>query len=669
MKKANQWIKSSKVMFLLTALLISAGCNNGATAPEDKITYGTLINSQPLPNVTASITTIAKNFVTKGFNEGFGGTDAGAVANMQHVASLYNFAPANIPPANNNVQNMEDYITSYAAKNKVSAITAYDITYNTPGVDPINTPSDINRIVSGLVIAPTMQAGEYPKGIVLLYHFTETGKNSVPSCIALAENQDGGLPDYCHAGGAILDDGTSNLYYNMPAALYAARGYIVVQPDYVGQGLDNSIVHPYVAFPENNALAGLNMVYAAQELLIKNGIINGTAPLSLFINGFSEGGGYALKASQLAQTTQADILKQHRISLAVTAPMEGAYSLWKELEFGFTDLKDGVFNGSFAKTNVIVDGKIAPEVAAENSWNVVSAPVATLFKSPLTGYVFAAVIYYDFRNLDSAYSTVLNDAYWQDISVIEPQVHGKIPALQCLTGEDPKSCVKVDTLNLYQLCTAIGLSTNEINFALVNAAFGFSDYSIATNIDINLYAAGDTDSPINNITIPETDVKSRLFGNNNSISAFANYSITKQPLFKQILDNGSTFAWTSYSPIHFINLAYDSVVAVVNHTDALTYMQQSSPGMITDTVIPNFQMTNVLDQYSPASATAIAQFWAPLNPVAKQLLPGLNAKATAQPTDHGNDLSYYLSNIVSACVFENWLASKGNTNTATCPAL
>ena len=70
-------------------------------------------------------------------------------------------------------------------------------------------------------------------------------------------------------------------------------------PDYIGLGDDTSDVHPYVAYPSQNAQTGLAMVKAARSYLADAYQI--TARLPLFVTGYSEGGGYALQTLHMMQ--------------------------------------------------------------------------------------------------------------------------------------------------------------------------------------------------------------------------------------------------------------------------------------------------------------------------------------------------------------------------------
>ncbi len=601
---------------------ILVACNGGGSpTPDAKIKYGKLINWQQL-NTDSSLAHLAKNYAYSWIGQDYQESSPPAIANIKNLGKLYNFA-AN---TNSSIMALEDFIQASAAKVNVIGIEAYAISYNTPGVLPKSVTADISRIVSGLVVIPKLAVGHKLRGVVIYYHATTFAKNNVPSCIKEAGNS---LGAYCFKAPLAADN--DKTFYQI-AATYAARGLIVVAPDYVGQGIDLQGIHPYVAYPENNAQAGLYMLPALKVLLAQRNIVYDES-LPLFITGYSEGGAYALKASELAQTKFAGMLGGLNIHLAVTAPAEGAYALNSQMQFAFANLADGLFNGNLAESEMMNDdfSDVIDGVKQQNSWNIVWAPAAAISKPALLAYVIEAIIYYDFQNNVEAYSSILNSSFWQNI-----QVQGSRKLF-----------------NLYELFTDPNLTKDQISNALIEQAFMINDFDRTSSPKINLFAYSQYLFPL--------QLPSSHYGENNSALAFVNQSATNTDQFKQIIQNGTTYQWTTHSPINFINLKYDSVVTVHNFDIAYQHMHDLAPEYVESTPIANFQLTNDLAQYFPngilgEKAVAVSKFFAP-SPILKAISQKYSSRA-GQPIDHSDAISSAIANIIALCSFENSLANK-----------
>lgn len=222
-----------------------------------------------------------------------------------------------------------------------------------------------SREVSGLVLIPQHQA---IKGVVLYFHSTISGKLNVPS-----------------------------LHFNeykteMLAAIFAANGYIVVAPDYLGLGDDYQDTHPYILYPEPNIEDGKNMILATLPILRKSGDISSDKLLPLFVGGYSEGGSYALWFSRIYQQNNAfrQAIEQQKLHLSHTVAIEGAYDLSNVMlpfllsnQYNESNNQfqiNTTFWGSFLKPSLMVNALLA--FAAANHTNA-----AQLFNS-------------DFYNLD-----------------------------------------------------------------------------------------------------------------------------------------------------------------------------------------------------------------------------------------------------------------------------
>lgn len=192
------------------------------------------------------------------------------------------------------------------------------------------------RNVAGLVLIPPQTQ---PKGIILFFHSTMTGKLRVPSLK--------------------FDEYKTQ----MLAAIFAANGYAVIAPDYIGLGDDYTTSHPYILYPEPNVNDGYNMLLASKKLLVQNGI-KFDKELPLFVSGYSEGSSYALWFSRTYQENAKfrNILNNDGYKLAMTVPIDGAYDVSGVM---FPFLLDNQINES------------------QNTFNINSAFWSTLLKPSL----------------------------------------------------------------------------------------------------------------------------------------------------------------------------------------------------------------------------------------------------------------------------------------------
>lgn len=185
----------------------------------------------------------------------------------------------------------------------ITKVNAYRINYTTQGMD--NTEHN----VSGAVLVP--QSATALKGVILFYHYTILNKHNAPSYFESDETQ----------------------LSRTLAATMASNGYVVVIPDYIGEGNDESSVHPYILYPQNNALSGINMLRTLKTLESNLHFSLVQQRIPLFISGYSEGSSYALWASKILQENP-NYLKNYGYKLTKVVPISGAYNLSK-VTFGF----------------------------------------------------------------------------------------------------------------------------------------------------------------------------------------------------------------------------------------------------------------------------------------------------------------------------------------------
>ncbi|AEE87395.1 hypothetical protein FNFX1_1009 [Francisella cf. novicida Fx1] len=152
----------------------------------------------------------------------------------------------------------------------INSIKLDKITYQTT-----NTFAAIGKItsnVSGLLMLPDTDS---PKGVILYYHPTVFDNAAVPSNFS-------------------KDNQTSLIFDVTYAAIYAANGYIVVAPDYIGQGDDYKNYHPYVLYPKQTVNTAVDLLNNASNEIRKKYNLETSATLNLFSVGYSEGGGYSI---------------------------------------------------------------------------------------------------------------------------------------------------------------------------------------------------------------------------------------------------------------------------------------------------------------------------------------------------------------------------------------
>lgn len=230
-----------------------------------------------------------------------------------------------------------------SAAESAAQLKFYRLKYTTTSPDGVQD-------VSGLLIIPPTTT---PKGVILFFHSTIAGKLNVPS-----------------------------LHFNdyksvMLAAIFAANGYVVVAPDYIGLGDNFKAVHPYILYPQINIEDGKNMLLAALPFMYQQSLIRKPAlSYKLFVSGYSEGASYALWFSRAYQESSgfAGQLKCAKLRLTKTVPIEGAY-----------DLTGVMF--PFLLTNQVNDTK--------NKYNINTSFWGSLLKPELLSNVMVSYSYYN----------------------------------------------------------------------------------------------------------------------------------------------------------------------------------------------------------------------------------------------------------------------------------
>ena len=299
--------------YLIIVLILITGCSSVTprTATTTTNTYPYKNHTNNIDNLINSklIYTYSSSELEKKYQASFCAGLKNCSNNISNIKNSHQFGNFDLDshPIINN---------SYNIKN----ISLYRIIYRSKGQN-----GEIEN-VSGAVLIPDIPK---PKGTILFFHPTFFSKTSTPSY------ESNGQIDIALA------------------AVFAANGYIVVAPDYIGMGYNTNTFHPYVLYPQVNAIDGLNMLNATGEFLSMLGYTDNNMPL--FVSGYSEGGAYALWFSRLYQE-QADFyntLNHTPFKFKMVAPISGAYNLSNiTFSYLFSDV------GLFTKSNFNVQSSV-----------------------------------------------------------------------------------------------------------------------------------------------------------------------------------------------------------------------------------------------------------------------------------------------------------------------
>lgn len=216
----------------------------------------------------------------------------------------------------------------------ITHVDLYRLIYTTTG-----QKRDL-RTVSGAVFIPDIPASKI-KGVILYFHKTFFSKTSVPSF-------------------DLIGNGPDN---NTIASVFATNGYIVIAPDYIGQGIDNTVAHPFILYPLVNTNDGLSILMAAHQFLYKKGFSNS---LPLFVTGFSEGASYALWFSRLYQ--EQPKFKQQtdntNFKFTLVAPIAGAYDISNVIYHYLSDNVSLWSKETYLAYSSIIASKLKPGLLA-----------------------------------------------------------------------------------------------------------------------------------------------------------------------------------------------------------------------------------------------------------------------------------------------------------------
>lgn len=540
---------------LSSIMLISCSSGNGSTQiqPADS-SYGIMQSAS-----------VATNFSLSSL-QAFALSSAGICSGIHDVTSfqcLSNFAFVN-NPRNSTLFgtsfNITSFVTTNAAAAGVSGVNAYRITYNSPGQPYIFAGGSApNLTVSGLVLVPTVQNPSQIKGVVIYYHGTILSKYEVPSNLSGVKG--------------------SQDIQNILASTYAAAGYVVIAPDYPGQGVDVNTVHPYVIYPKPNALSGLYMLSAARSFLANQGIVSQSQALKLYITSYSEGAMYAIWASRYLQGQYADILTNNNLSLVRTIGGSGPYDLSGAiLDSAYTNLYNTT--GTKASLNTY---NVSPGLASDSSLyagtaakdpQAIPAIMASAnldmaaAKANLGGDFINAYISYN--STPAGYNLVLLPTFNAMATCFNTVSYLK-------ASGSPVSPCTPPVFSLSQLFSNPTLSGESIDTTIADSAFG-STYGTT-----NYFTSGQSFAALAGY------LYSGAGPSNNSVIALIS-DIRKDPTVMGVIRQADTYQFQTNSPISLLYLKYDSTVTNINSLEACSsngVLGMSAAGMVTCKMIDN----------------------------------------------------------------------------------
>lgn len=252
----------------------------------------------------------------------------------------------------------------------VTAVSFQPVTYQTTVPLPAG---DQTFQVSGGLLMPLGIDKTKVKGIVTYFHGTTFNKQQVGSN---------------HA---------TNPETQLMAQVFASQGYIVIVPDYVGQGIDWQNVHPYVLYPQVSAKTAVDMLTAVKPLIVSRYGYNGGEPaLKLFSTGYSEGGSYALWFNSFISATPSILDSFYALTHAMGC--EGVYA-----------------------TSTVMKGYLFTDVQKShaNTFNIQRQALANAVKPILSADAFLSYATY---SVNSSWTAVFNMKYFDlDCEFLIPQ--------------------------------------------------------------------------------------------------------------------------------------------------------------------------------------------------------------------------------------------------------
>ena len=164
--------------------------------------------------------------------------------------------------------------------------------------------------VSGAVFEPQGLSADCETPVVVYMHGTVFERDDVPSFL----------------------NGEGQIGY-----LISALGFTVLMPDYVGLGIDDQHLHPYV-HAESEAASGIHMIDGLFN--VPSPATHGHDPAQIFLSGYSQGGHAAMALHREMEQNWPEY------NIAASAPQSGPYDI-SGTQFPWTFADDSYSNPSY----------------------------------------------------------------------------------------------------------------------------------------------------------------------------------------------------------------------------------------------------------------------------------------------------------------------------------
>jgi hypothetical protein len=249
----------------------------------------------------------------------------------------------------------------------------------TPTLVSSYAPADLLTLLGGNDLGKTLlQLAVTPVCTITVYHMqyqtADPGGNLTPASGALmvpsGTNCQGGRPVLLYAHGT-----TTNRNYNVAnlsaddsgealvvAVEFAAQGYIVIAPNYVGYDTSTLGYHPYLNADQQSK----DMIDAltAGRAALPNLSLASSDGGKLFVSGYSQGGYVAMAAHRAMQAAG--------MTVTAAAPMSGPYAL--------SAISDAVFEGQVNLS--AVENTVLLVTSYQHAYGNVYASATDVFETP-----------------------------------------------------------------------------------------------------------------------------------------------------------------------------------------------------------------------------------------------------------------------------------------------
>jgi hypothetical protein len=252
-----------------------------------------------------------------------------------------------------------------------------DLLVSPPSQTGSYTPAELLALLGGSALGKTLlQLAYVPKCSIAIYHIqyqtVDASGTLLPSTGALmipsgGSDCDGPRSILLYAHGTTTDrtyniadlTQSNNAEGVVLAAIFAAEGYIVVAPNYVGYDA-SSASHPYLDADQQSK----DMIDALAAGRSAIPVLSATDGGKLFVTGYSEGGFVAMATHRAMQAAG--------IAVTASAPLSGPYAL---SAFG-----DAIFEGQVNSSAVINFALLLP--AYQKAYGNLYTDPTTVFESP-----------------------------------------------------------------------------------------------------------------------------------------------------------------------------------------------------------------------------------------------------------------------------------------------